>query len=65
MMYYFRKSSVPEMVGLVKGVQKVSIKQVQHLGWDCIVATIMAEVNGQPVMIWIIVLHYVMDAIGF
>jgi hypothetical protein len=53
------------MVGLVKDAQKVSILQVQHLGWAYIVAIIMAEVNGQPVMIWIIVLHYVMDAIGF
>ena len=53
------------MVGLVKDAQKVSIQQVQPLGWDCIVAIIMAEVNGLPVMIWIIVLHYAMDAIDF
>jgi len=53
------------MVGLVKDAQKVSIQQVQPLGWGYIVAIIMAEANGPPVMIWIIVLHYVMDAIDF
>jgi len=64
-MYCSRRSSVPEMVGLVKDAQKASILQVQPLGWGYIVAIIMVEVSGQPVMIWIIVLHYVMDAIDF
>ena len=64
-MYYSRRSSVPEMVGLVKDAQKVSIQQVQPLGWGYIVAIIMVEVSGQHVMIWIIVPDYVMDAIGF
>mgnify|MGYP003656622298 CR=1 FL=1 len=64
-MYYSRRSSDPGMVGLAKDAQKASIRQVQPLGWAYIVVIITVEVNGLPVMIWIIVLHYVMDAIGF
>ena len=52
------------MDGLVSDVQRVSSRRVLHPVRVYTIATIMAGVNGPQDMIQIIVLRYVMAAIG-